>query len=217
MDSVTARAPARTKTRIQARNEKRILEAARDVFAQYGYHGATIDKVAEKADMSKPNLHYYFKKKRDLYVAVLRATLDAWNSPLVALNPDGDPEAELRSYIAQKVEMSRKNPVASRLFATEVLQGAPFIKPYLETEMKALVEQTAAVLERWMTAGKLRRVDPYHLIFLIWAATQHYADFAPQVETLLDRPRLSKADFGAIETSLTQIILDGALSRAGSA
>src|SRR3546814_5629876 len=71
----------RKRTRIQARNEQRILDAAQEVFADYGFHGATIDKVAGKADMSQPNLHHYFKRKSDLYDAVLVRTLEIWLGP----------------------------------------------------------------------------------------------------------------------------------------
>ncbi len=203
-------APAR-KTRIQAKNERRILDAAQEVFARYGYHGATIDKVAERADMSKPNLHYYFKRKRDLYVAVLTRTLENWLAPLSELDPDGDPGDELCKYIREKVEMSRKNPIASRLFATEILQGAPFVKSYLQTDLREIVARKTKVIQGWIDAGKLRPVDPYHLIFLIWAGTQHYADFLPQVKAVMNLPRLTKEHYADVARSLCEIILHGIL------
>ena len=199
------------KTRIQAINEKRILNAAQEVFAHYGYHGATIDGIADKAEMSKPNLHYYFKTKKDLYNAVLKRTLEHWLAPLSELDPAGDPAEELRSYIAEKVEMSRKNPTASRLFASEILQGAPFVKDYLRKELKELVDRKASVLRGWVAEGRLADVDPYHLIFLIWAATQHYADFAPQVRLVTGTARMNKAHFKQVEESLCSIILNGVL------
>ncbi|GER00053.1 TetR family transcriptional regulator [Iodidimonas gelatinilytica] len=200
------------KTRIQARNEKRILDAAQEVFAAYGFHGATIEKVAEKADMSKPNLHYYFKRKTDLYVAVLRRTLETWLTPLAHLDPEGDPEEELSRYIRFKVEMSRRSPIASRVFANEVLQGAPFLKEYMETDLRELVESKSGVICGWIKQGKLLPVDPYHLIFLIWAATQHYADFQPQIKAVMNMPRLTKDYFADVSDSLIRIILRGVLA-----
>ena len=201
------------KTRIQLKNEGRILDAAQEVFATYGYHGATIDEVANRAGISKPNLHYYFKRKRDLYLAVLRRTLEIWLVPLRELDRTGDPAEEIGNYIAQKVQLSRRFPAASRVFANEIVQGAPFLKGYLQTNLREVVERKAAVIQHWIDEGKLAPIDPYHLIFLIWAATQHYADFAPQVKAVMNVPRMTPGQFRKIEQSLSRIILQGVLAR----
>jgi TetR/AcrR family transcriptional regulator len=201
------------KSRIQLRNEARILDAAQDVFATYGYEGSTIDEVAARAGISKPNLHYYYKRKKDLYLAVLRRTLEIWLVPLRELDRNGDPALELGKYIAQKVDLSQKFPAASRVFANEIVQGAPFLKGYLRKDLRAVVKRKAAVIQHWIDQGKLTPVDPYHLIFLIWAATQHYADFAPQVKAVMNVPRMTPGQFRKIEQSLSRIILQGVLAR----
>jgi TetR/AcrR family transcriptional regulator len=203
------------KTRIQLRNEERILDAAQEVFATYGYHGATIDEVADRAGISKPNLHYYFKRKRDLYLAVLRRTLEIWLVPLGELDRTGDPAVEIGNYIAQKVQLSRRFPAASRVFANEIVQGAPFLKGYLQTNLRDVVERKAAVIQHWIDEGKLAPIDPYHLIFLIWAATQHYADFIPQIKAVMNVSRLNQAHFRKVEQSLSRIILHGVLAEKG--
>ena len=200
------------KTRIQLRNEARILDAAQEVFATYGYHGATIDEVADRAGISKPNLHYYFKRKRDLYLAVLRRTLEIWLVPLRELDPAGDPAVEIGNYISQKVELSRRFPAASRVFANEIVQGAPFLKRYLQTHLRQVVRRKAAVIQHWIDDGKLAPIDPYHLIFLIWAATQHYADFTPQIKAVMNVPRMNQGHFRKVEQSLSRIILHGVLA-----
>ena len=200
------------KTRIQLKNEERILDAAQEVFATYGYQGATIDEVAERAGISKPNLHYYFERKRDLYLAVLRRTLEIWLVPLRELDRNGDPAVEIGHYIAHKVELSRQFPAASRVFANEIVQGAPFLKSYLQTNLREVVERKAAVIQHWIDQGKLAPIDPYHLIFLIWAATQHYADFVPQIKAVMNVPRLTQGHFRKIEQSLSRIILHGVLA-----
>ena len=201
------------KTRIQLRNEGRILDAAQEVFATYGYHGATIDEVADRAGISKPNLHYYFKRKRDLYLAVLRRTLEIWLVPLRELDRTGDPAEEIGNYIAQKVQLSRRFPAASRVFANEIVQGAPFLKGYLQTNLREVVERKAAVIQHWIDEGKLAPIDPYHLIFLIWAATQHYADFIPQIKAVMNVSRLNQGHFRKVEQSLSRIILHGVLAK----
>lgn len=175
----------RRRTRIQAEKREVILEAALEVFSQHGFRGATIDQIAEAAGMSKPNLLYYFRSKEDIHVTLMQRLLDTWLAPLRELDDIGDPMTELRSYIRRKLEMARDFPRESRLFANEILQGAPRILPMLEGELKALVDEKAEIIEGWMRAGKIAPTNPRHLIFSIWATTQHYADFDVQVRAVL--------------------------------
>lgn len=189
----TARAnKTRKRTRIQAANEERILDAALEVFSSYGFRGATVDQIATVAGMTKPNLLYYFRRKQDIYLAVLNRTHEMWLQPLEELDQNGDPQAEIAAYIERKLELALAAPKASRLFAMEVMQGAPVLAPVLGGRLKRLVDSKAAVVRRWVAEGRLAPVDPYHLIFMIWATTQHYADFEVQIRAILgpraDRP-----------------------------
>ena len=173
------------RTRIQRRNSEAILEAALEVFSAQGFRGATLDQIAEVAGLSKPNLLYYFPSKEAIHEALLSRLLATWLDPLKALNPEGDPVAEVLGYVRRKLELSRDFPRESRLFANEILQGAPRMRPIIETELRALVDDKAAVLTRWMDEGRIARLHPVHLIFSIWAMTQHYADFEVQVRAVL--------------------------------
>jgi TetR/AcrR family transcriptional regulator len=197
------------KTRIKIRNEEKILEAALKLFAAYGLHGTTMEKIAELADMSQPNLHNYFKTKADLYEAVLNDILTVWVDPLGNLDVEGDPATELRLYIVKKVEMARKYPEASRIFAGEMLQGAPILMHHLKGQVRMKVKAFSTVIESWVRQGKIRPVDPVHLIFMIWASTQHYADFMPQIRAVMDVARLNKADYDAAADSICSIIIGG--------
>ncbi|QKV20501.1 TetR family transcriptional regulator C-terminal domain-containing protein [Oricola thermophila] len=176
---------AKPLSRIQEANRKAILNAAIEVFAASGFRGATIDEIATRCGMSKPNLLYYFKSKRQIYQQVLEQTLGEWLAPFEDIDPDGDPIEELRRYITVKLKMSEDNPNASKLFANEVLHGAPVIGEFLETRLKNLVNEKAKVIRHWVGEGKLAPIDPYHLIFMIWATTQHYADFDVQIRAVL--------------------------------
>ena len=192
-------------TRIQARNKEVILDAALDIFSASGFRGATVDQIASKSAMSKPNLLYYFRRKEDIYVALLEHTLSDWLKPLAELNPLGDPLAELSRYISAKMEMSEANPKASRLFANEILHGAPMIEKFLKGPLKQLVNEKAQVIQSWIAAGKLAPIDPYHLIFAIWAVTQHYADFSVQVDAVLGR----REDIKSAQKAVLEILLRG--------
>jgi len=176
---------ARPRTRIQQRNSGMILEAALEVFSQHGFRGATLDQIAEVAGLSKPNLLYYFASKEAIHGALLSGLLVTWLDPLRALDPEGDPVAELLGYVRRKLELSRDFPRESRLFANEMLQGAPRIRAALEGELRDLVQEKSAVLRRWMDQGRIAPVHPVHLIFAVWALTQHYADFDVQVRAVL--------------------------------
>jgi TetR/AcrR family transcriptional regulator len=185
-DGPPAEAAAPRPSRIQQRNRERILDAALDVFSQHGFRGATLDQIAETAGLSKPNILYYFRGKEDIHVALLNGLMDAWLAPMREIDPAGDPMDELLRYVRRKLEMSRAFPRESRLFANEIIQGAPRMAPNLESGLKPLVDETAALIESWVAAGRLAPVDPRHLIFSIWATTQHYADFDAQVQVLMD-------------------------------
>lgn len=199
----------RGRTRIQVEKREVILEAALEVFAQHGFRGSTIDQIAEAAGMSKPNLLYYFRSKEDIHVTLMQRLLETWLAPLKELDDIGDPMSELRSYIRRKLEMARDYPRESRLFANEILQGAPRIMPMLEGELKALVDDKAEIIRGWMRAGKIARTDPYHLIFAIWATTQHYADFDVQVRAVLGPDRGGEGRFEDAARFLEQIFVDG--------
>jgi TetR/AcrR family transcriptional regulator len=193
------------KTRIQIENQDLILKAALEVFSAYGFRGATVDQIARKCGLSKPNLLYYFRRKEDIYVAVLEHTLAEWLEPLRQLNEAGDPIAELTKYITAKLEMSRINPTASRLFANEILHGAPHIAKFLNGPLKELLLEKTAIIQRWVARGEIAPVDPHHFIFAIWAVTQHYADFSSQVEALMG----GAADAVRTKSAVLDILLRG--------
>ena len=172
-------------TRIQKRNRDAILDAGLEVFSVEGFRGATLDAIARHAGLSKPNLLYYFPSKEAVYVALLERLLETWLDPLQALNPSGDPVAEILAYMRRKLAMSRDFPRESRLFAGEVLRGAPQIGDVLRGELKDLVDERARVIAGWSDRGQIAPVDPHHLIFSIWSLTQHYADFDAQVSAVL--------------------------------
>ena len=203
--SVTAR-----KTRIQTQNEELILDAALEVFSAYGFRGTTVDQIATRCGLSKPNLLYYFRRKDDIYTAVLERTLSGWLEPLRALDAAGNPIAELSGYISAKIRMSREKPEASRLFANEILHGAPAIGKFLKGPLKSLVDEKAAVIRGWIAGGQLTKVDPYHLIFAIWATTQHYADFEVQIRAILGERTEPTA---AAEETLLALIMNGLTPR----
>jgi TetR/AcrR family transcriptional regulator len=177
------------RTRIQLKNTQAILDAGLEVFSKHGFRGATLDQIAAEAGLSKPNLLYYFPSKESIHVNLLSQLMETWLNPLKDMDPDGDPVAELLRYVTRKLEMSRDYPRESRLFANEIVQGAPRMLPALHADLKPLVDKKCAVIFAWIAEGKIAPIDPHHLIFSIWALTQHYADFDVQIEAVLGADR----------------------------
>ncbi|PPC63567.1 TetR family transcriptional regulator [Pantoea sp. ICBG 1758] len=197
--------------RSQAATAKRaaILQAALALFSQFGIHGTSLDRVAEGAEVSKTNLLYYYPSKEVLYVAVLKEILDVWLAPLRALRADQDPLTAIRHYIRLKLEVSRDYPQASRLFCLEMLQGAPLLRGELAGDLKALVESKAAIVEQWISAGQLAAIQPQHLFFMLWATTQHYADFASQVEAVTGQTLQDPDFFAQTLQNVERMIIEG--------
>jgi len=185
MTSHSANKAPDTGTRIQKKNQAAILAAGLVVFSQYGFRGSTLDQVAEEAGLSKPNLLYYFRSKDAIYTALLARLLENWLEPLREIDAQGDPVEELLGYAKRKLDMSQHFPRESRLFANEIIQGAPRIADVLSGELRTLVDDISLIIEGWCAQGRIKKVDPRHLIFSIWAQTQHYADFDVQVRAIL--------------------------------
>lgn len=175
----------KTETRIQKKNHSAIKAAGLKVFAQFGFRGSTLDQIAAESGLSKPNILYYFSSKEAIYEALLDQLLTDWLQPVRDIDPAGDPVEEILIYARHKLKMSRLYPRESRLYANEIIQGAPRIKSVLTGELRDVIATLAQLIKNWSEAGLIRVIDPHHLIFSIWAMTQHYADFDVQVQAVL--------------------------------
>lgn len=201
------------RTRMIESKRAAILQAALELFSRFGLHGTSLDQVATQADVSKTNLLYYFGSKEELYVNVLRQLLEVWLRPLRAFSVEQDPIEAINDYLRVKLELSRDHPAESRLFCMEIMQGAPLLLGELEQPLRDLVENKVAVIQAWVDAGKLAPIEPHHLIFSLWATTQHYADFRVQVEAVAGRTLDDPAFFEESLQSLQSLILNGVRPR----
>jgi TetR/AcrR family transcriptional regulator len=194
---------------IRLDNEAAIMAAAEREFAERGFAGASIARIAESAGVPRTNVHYYFQSKEDLYNKLLTDVVELWNQAFPQITPQDDPAEALTAYIHAKLTYSRTNPLASKIFANEILRGAPLLKNYLEDNYSVWLQGKVKVIRSWIKQGKMDPVDPLHLIFMIWSTTQHYADFDVQVKTALRKDEYSARDFEKITETVTHIILKG--------
>ncbi|MCF1709505.1 TetR/AcrR family transcriptional regulator [Tabrizicola sp. J26] len=197
------------RTEIRRENEKLILSAAEKVFAEAGFGGATMQLIADVAGLPKANLHYYFATKEDLYRRVVRDIFEIWLKAAETFDNAPGPVEGIGAYIDAKMEISRRHPDGSKVWASEVMHGAPVIQDYLETTLRDWTEGRIAVIQRWIDEGKMAPVDPRHLLYMLWATTQHYADFGHQIETLNAGKPLSDRQWKAAKDSVKTIILTG--------
>lgn len=199
----------RLRSAARAEAEQRILAAAERVFAEKGFDGARVNEIAAAADLPKANLLYYFGSKEKLYRAVIENIVLIWLDQLGEISADDDPADALCHYVRQKMRLARLRPNASRVFAQEVVSGAPVIGDFLRGHLRDWVERQARVIDAWAAQGRIDPVDPAHLFFMIWATTQTYADFAAQIDAVLDTDGLSTAQFDAATEQVCRIILKG--------
>lgn len=197
------------RTDIRRENERLILEAAEKVFAEAGFGGATMQLIADMAGLPKANLHYYFPTKEDLYRRVVGNIFEIWLEAASSFDNAPGPVEGIGAYVAAKMDISRRHPHGSKVWASEVMHGAPVIQDYLETTLRDWTEGRAAVIRRWIAEGKMEAVDPTHLLYMLWATTQHYADFGHQIETLNGGRPLTDRQWREATETVTGIILRG--------
>lgn len=185
------------------------MQAALTLFSRHGVNGTSVEQIAALADVSKSNLLYYFSSKEQLYLDVIKHLLAIWLSPLQSFSAEQDPIATLRNYIKVKLALSRDNPAESKLFCMEVVQGAPLLLQELESPLCELVEEKVGVIKTWIARGQLADIDPYHLIFSIWAITQHYADFSVQVKAITGKDLHDADFFDTTLDNITRLLLEG--------
>lgn len=197
------------RTEIRQQNVTLILSAAEKVFAEAGFGGATMQLIADMAGLPKANLHYYFATKEELYRSVVENIFQTWLHAADSFDAAPGPVEGIGAYIDAKMEISRRHPAGSKVWASEVMHGAPVIQDYLETTLRQWTSGRAAVIERWISEGKMAAVNPEHLLYMLWATTQHYADFGHQIETLNGGKPLSERQWREAKDSVKAIILHG--------
>ncbi|MFG6666338.1 TetR family transcriptional regulator C-terminal domain-containing protein [Halomonas sp. HNIBRBA4712] len=189
--------------------EQTILEAAEHAFALHGYRGTSLQMIADRAGLPKANVLYYMESKKALYQKLLGRMMRRWNAVLEDITPDSEPREVLGRFIRTKMMLGQRYPEGSRLFAAEILAGAPFLESYLKDELRVWVESRASVIRQWAVLGKMDAVDPRYLIFLIWSSTQHYAEYGAQVNAILGLERLENDDIEQVIAFLERVILKG--------
>ena len=191
------------------KKEAQILRAAENLLASRGLHGTRMDDIARAAGLPRPNLYYYFSSKRQIYRRIITQLRADWEKAFAQIAPDREPGEAIRDYIRAKMEYSRKHPVASKVFAKEVIRGSDMLTQEENEGIRNLTEEKCAVLQQWMDEGKMDRLDPRHFFFLVWGTTQYYADFEQQIRSILGTRRLTRAHFSDGVDTILHVVFKG--------
>jgi TetR/AcrR family transcriptional regulator len=194
---------------IRERNQAKILKAAEAVFAEKGFDGATTSEIAERAGVPKPNVHYYFGTKQQLYDRIIANILEVWLDAMDVIQTGAEPAEALGEYVRHKVRASQEWPDSSRVWAIEVIGGGRNVSGFLKGRLRQAVCEKGKIMAQWAAEGLMDPIDPAHLMFMIWSVTQTYADFGAQIAAVLAKERLDDEVFGTAEETISSIILKG--------
>ena len=190
-------------------NEAIIVDAAIDEFAKLGFEGSSMLGIARRAGLPRANIHYYFSSKAELYNRILMDILRAWNGAFDELDSKREPEVAITEYVHAKVMYSKDHPKSSKIFASEIIHGAPNLRDYISLEYEQWLAGRIAVFQAWIDQGKIDVIDPYVLVFLIWGATQFYADFSIQIEKSRASKSFDDDYYNLLSKNLASIVLKG--------
>lgn len=199
----------RSQQNIRAHNQAIILSAAEEEFVLQSYRGATMQGIADRAGLPKANIHYYFKNKRNLYKVVLRSIIAEWNDGLVTMTVDSDPKTVIEEFVRTKLHQAFAHPNRHKLFAVEVIGGAPHLHDFMSTTMKEWALDKTQVMKIWHQQGKIGIADPLQLLILIWATTQRYAEFETEIVGLMQKNAYDEEDEARAADFLIPFILRG--------
>jgi AcrR family transcriptional regulator len=168
----------------------RILDAGRREFAEFGLHGARVDRIAEKSDSNKSMIYYIFGGKEDLYMAVLESLFvektEILDNPFFdgVVHPNHLPQ-----IMAGFLEIVLRNKEASMILIDDVAAGAPFLKRLKQKrpELFQTFGLLSAFLQNLMENKRIESLDPDKSIVLTAAIIISVPILLPSLDIL--RPK----------------------------
>ncbi|RYY69656.1 MAG: TetR family transcriptional regulator, partial [Comamonadaceae bacterium] len=162
MTAERPRTPRQGRERVTAA----IRAAAIAEFSQNGLKGTSTQAIAERAGLTKPQLHYYIEGKEELYEELLTSIVAEWKSMFDAGSTD--PAKVLGDYIRSKLDLAFDKPEISRLFTREVLDGGRNLEKFWPGARKNTRDKVA-VINGWIARGLMQPMDAHVLLMGIWA------------------------------------------------
>ena len=151
---------ARRERRVERRQEE-ILRAAASVFATKGYAQATTREIAAAADMAEGSLYNYFSSKRDILVAIISRSPTPVDRLMVEAEGMTDREGFVHLIERAVLEPGPEQPWI-RTIIKEAWTDDELFRQYQAGHMHETVIRVAGLIERGITAGWLRPMDPVY-------------------------------------------------------
>jgi AcrR family transcriptional regulator len=139
----------------------RILDAASEAFAELGFAGARVDRIAARAGVNKAMLYYHVGDKRALYTAVLTRNFDrVQRAVAAAMGVRGPARLRLEAVITALTRVVQEHPDHPRIVLREIASGAVNLPPEAFARMLEVVDVVRGLLEEGTAAGEFRPLDP---------------------------------------------------------
>lgn len=166
-----------------------LLDAGKTEFANYGYEGARLERIAAKAGCAKRMLYYYFGNKKDVYLAVIEQCYSDIRAAEEQLNLDAqEPLQALRTLAHKSFDYHEHNQAFTRLVLQENFQGGAMLGQISNSELlrKAALDPIERILQRGVTQGIFNtRVTAVDVHYLISALSSFRVDHAATWHSLL--------------------------------
>ncbi|WP_372832237.1 TetR/AcrR family transcriptional regulator [Pontibacterium sp.] len=195
--------------KIRERNRELIIQVASEFFADKGFAATKTIDIANSAGLPKANIYYYFKTKQNLYRSVLESIIEPLLQSSAPFHENDDPATALEEYIRAKIRISQTHPHASKVFASEIMHGAPHLPEDISAQMLEQAQQMCERIQSWIDQGLMTAVPPQHLLFTIWASTQTYADFDWQISQVTGKEKLDQDDYDQAADLIVKLVLNG--------
>jgi TetR/AcrR family transcriptional regulator len=191
----------------RATSQERILDVAREEFAEHGFRGARLAEIARRAGLSHPTLLYHFKSKEDLYGAVIAAAVADWARDTEAAASAGlSGFAQVEAILDAGFGFLASHRDFVRIVRREALDGGGRLEEMLSEHARPFVERAVVFLEREVAAGRLHSHDPLELIQIYYGAVFTYFSDAGFRERLVGEDPLSPRALRRHRRALTELL-----------
>jgi AcrR family transcriptional regulator len=168
--------------------EGKIVEAAHDVFMEKGYEGTRMREIADKADINKGLLHYYFKSKDKLFGAVFSV---AFSKIIGKINEIFDADIPLfekiERFVHSYISLISKNPTLPRFVINELNRNPElFIEKMNMLKNRPHVNSLISQLKSETEAGNIREIEPNHFLMHMISACLFPFVGKPMFQIILD-------------------------------
>jgi TetR/AcrR family transcriptional regulator len=195
--------------------EKKIIQAATQIFLEQGKAGARMEEIAKAAGLNQALLHYYFRSKEKLYQHVFKKKIQEFFYTLFnSFTPADKPEVFIKNFIFNYIDLIQKNPQVVRFILWEIGKSSDLIKKTFAELVYSRGENIPDILikriETTIAENKIRQVDPQHLMFSLIGMSLIVFIAKPIIETVFENVDVTDLKFiEARKTAIFDLVWNG--------